>query len=149
MSSSNQQIVTAFEVNQMSPEEISEELGYDIVSVKAILMQCSSAYRKLCNVEPENESTFNFSDSDMQMSQDVIVQTAQYADDQQLKFKAACYIRDDKKGRKEIVSQMAKVNISVVQFNIDIQKALQAKERAKMKKLVVNDSATLVGEKAA
>lgn len=133
MPPSNTQIVTAFESLGLQPEEIAGEFGYELLAVKSILMQCSSLYRKACGKEPEDESALNFSNDELKMANDVIVTTAQYAEDQNLKLKAAIYIRNDKKGRLEVVKEMPSIKVSVVQFNMDLKKALESKERAKSK----------------
>jgi len=105
----------------------------DIVAVKAGLMQCSSVYRKDCGKEDTEEEELNFTNDDLKAVNEVILQTALYAEDQHLKFKAATYIRDDKKGRKEVVKQMGHQTFNILQFNEGLRamkdKAREAKDR--------------------
>jgi len=133
MAPSNQQIVIAFEELNLQPEEISTEFGYELAAVKSILMQCSSLYRKACGQETAGECKYNYSDEEAVMARDVIVNTARYADDENLKFKAAVHIISDKKGRLDIVKEMPKIHLSINQFNLDLKKALASKNRGREK----------------
>lgn len=103
------QIKAAYEVSGLTPEQIAENEGFSEVAVKAKLMQVSSVYRKACGHEPTDESDLNFSDAQLKDANEIIYNNMLYAKlpdgspDYRTKQKAAEYIRDDKKGRKEII----------------------------------------------
>ena len=118
----------------MTPEEIASEQDLDIVSVKAILMQFSGLYREQCKVKED----LNFTDEEEVAARGVITNIARYSEDERLRLRAAIYIRDDKKGRLDVVRQMNGLNINVIHFNDQMKKAIAAKERAKA---IINVSA--------
>ena len=110
----------------MSPEEIAEQEDIDITSIKAILMQFSSIYRKSCKVD----DSLNFTEDELVRSNQVIASLMQYAEDENLRFRAAKYIRDDKKGRLDAPSALAGLNVNVLMFDERLKKALEAKNRS-------------------
>lgn len=107
MNSSDIQIKNAYEVENMSPEEISSDLGFDVVAVKSKLMQVSSKFRKACGQESEEESNLNFSSDDLQRVNQEILQLALGAENEKVRADMCKYVRDDKKGRKDVVKAMA------------------------------------------
>ena len=117
MTSELQQIKSSYEELGMSPEEISVDRELDLVAVKAALMQSSSKYRKACGKEDEVEDNLNFNNEQLQRANDVIYELAMAAEDEHLRFKAATYIRDDKKGRKELVKQVQGMSFNILNFN--------------------------------
>jgi hypothetical protein len=139
MSALIQQIRTAYELNGMSPEQIAENFdGVDIASIKAALMNCSAKYRKECNVEDNAEARVNFTDDQLEIVNQVIFEAALAAEhsdgsvDYKTRLNAAMYIRDDKKGRKDVVKQVQGNTFNFLQFNQQIQQArLQAEELKK------------------
>lgn len=120
-------IKTAYEEEGMSPEQIAEDRGLDIVATKAALMQSSFKYRKDCGHESEEKDELNFSDDELKRVNQVILDLALGAEDDHLRFKAATYVRDDKKGRKEIVKAIKDNGTNITIFN---QKILQVREAA-------------------
>lgn len=136
MSGSQIQIVTAYEVSGMTPEQIADDMGgdYDIASIKAALMAGSAKYRKDCGKESTDDEALNFTDDDLKAVNDVIMNVAKYAEDPHLQLKAAMYVRDDKKGRREVVRQMAGNNtFNLLQFNESLVSARLAAEAMKQK----------------
>ena len=121
-------IKTAFENEQMSPEEIAESQDLELVAVKAALMQCSAKYRRECGQEPEEVDRLNFSNDDLARVNEVILELALSAEDPHLRFKAATYIRDDKKGRKEIAKQVGGMQTNIFMLNEQLAKMRQVKE---------------------
>jgi hypothetical protein len=114
------QIKRAYEDEHLTPEEIAEDLGWDVIAVKSALIGNSSAYRKACNAEPPDESVLNFSDEELLSANRVIVECAQGAclpsgdPDWRVRLNAAQYIRDDKKGRKEVRNAIANTTNNVM-----------------------------------
>jgi hypothetical protein len=129
VSAAIQQIKVAYEVNRMSPEEISCDLGFDLTVVKAALMNGSSKYRKDCGMEPKEEDRLNFTDDEAADFKKVIHETALMAEhsdgsiDYKTRLAAAIYGRDDKKGRKELVRQVGGSTFNLFQFNQQLQLA--------------------------
>lgn len=127
MTAANQQIITAFEELDMTPEEIAAEQDLELLSVKAILMQFSSVYRRQC----KKQDDFNFTDEEEVMARQVIASLARYSDDERVKLRAAIYVRDDKRGRLDVLKNMNGLNINVISFNEQMKKAIAAKNRSK------------------
>lgn len=129
-----------YEREHLSVEEISQEEGFSPVAVKAKLMQISSAYRKDCKQESIQEDTLNFSESELREVNQIIMDTARAAEtpdgaiDWKTRLQAATYIRDDKKGRKEIRNAINNTNFNILSLN---DKLSEVSERTrKMKELV-------------
>jgi hypothetical protein len=116
-------IKTAYEQEDMSPEQIAESQELDITAVKAGLMQCSSKYRKACGTEDEDEDRLNFTNDQLSRVNDVIVDLALGAEDEHLRFKAAAFIRDDKKGRRDVVKGMSGNNFNILFINKQLERA--------------------------
>lgn len=133
MSVEQETIKEAYETLNMSPEEISEDRNLDIVSVKASLMATSKKYRKDCGAE--TEETLDFTDTDLKDVNEVIINTAKYATladgspDYRTKLAAATYIRDDKKGRKEVVKAIGGNNFNILNFNESLRSLRETKEK--------------------
>lgn len=132
MNAAMEQLKASYEQGA-TPEQISEELGFDIVAVKAGLMQCSAKYRKACGLEAEEVDGLNFDNEQLREANAVIYQLALSAEDEHLRFKAASYIRDDKKGRKEVVKNMQSTTVNLLQFNEMVKGA-----REKMKSVLAS-----------
>jgi hypothetical protein len=124
-----------YEDEQMSPDEIAEQRSLDVVAVKSALMQCSGKYRKDCGREDEVLEHLNFSDEQLERVNEVIFDLALSAEDPHLRFKAATYVRDDKKGRKEVVKNVSGHQFNIFEFNTKLQSARAAVEDIKRKAL--------------
>ncbi len=144
MTSELEQLKIAYETLGMSPEAIATDRELDINAVKAGLMQCSPRYRRDCGAEPAERDELNFSDQDLRDVNDVIRQTALYAEDERLRFQAAIYIRDDKKGRKEVVKQLGNQTFNILQFNESMkairERAAQVIDVATSQPILTNSS---------
>jgi len=136
LTAASQQIVSAFETLGLSPEVIADQFDFDPTVVKATLMQFSAVYRQAA----KGDSELDFNETEAKEARDVIMQIARYAEDDNLRLKAARYIRDDKKGRLDFGQQMKGLNINVLQFNAQMQKAIEATHRAKqLSTVIVNE----------
>lgn len=137
MGSTEVQIKTAYEVNGMSPAEIAEDQSLDVIAVKAKLMQISSKYRKDCGHEPSNDDALNFSDYDLSKVNEVILETALSAThpdgkiDYRTRLAAATYIRDDKKGRKEVKQVMQNTQFNIFDINASLNQMRQGADKIK------------------
>jgi len=139
---SDSAIKTAYEQDGMTPAQIAEDLGFSEVGIKTKLMQVSSKYRKDCGKEgevTEEDPTLNFSEEQLRVANNVIYETMQEASlpdgspDHRTRLKAAMYVRDDKKGRKELVKAVQNApSINLLQqFNIDTRQARELAEQAR------------------
>ncbi len=126
-------IRTAYEQEGMTPQEIADCQELDIVAVKAGLMQCSAKYRRDCGKEEEEIDNLNFNNDQLARVNDIIVDPALGAEDEHLRFKAASYIRDDKKGRRDVVKGMAGNNFNVLFINQQLEKARQVTDSIKQR----------------
>lgn len=118
----------------MSPEEISGDRGLEVVAVKAALMQNSKKYRVDCLGEKAagEDPRLNFSDDDLINANETIRHMSKYAEDENLKLKAAMYIRDDKKGRREVAKLLnGNGGINILQINQQLQAARAGAEKIK------------------
>ena len=129
------QIKTAFEQEGMSPEAISEDLGFELVAVKSALMSSSAEYRRACGAESPEEDELNFTNDELRDVNRVIFETAVGATlpsgdpDYSTRLKAAMYVRDDKKGRKEIVKAVQNNNTNLFVINEALQAARGGAQR--------------------
>jgi hypothetical protein len=124
-------IKTAYEQENMTPEEIAEDRMLDLAAVKAGLMQCSSQYRKACGKEEVEEDTLNFNRDEQQRVKDAILDLALGADDENLRGRMLVYIRDDAKGRKDVVKQLGSQNFNILMINEKMKQVREVAERIK------------------
>ena len=128
MTAVNAAIVEQYETLGLSSGEIAEQEGLDETVIKAVLLQCSDKFRK----ENGEVSQLDFSDEDLIAANDIIRNLAKYSEDENLRARMATYIRDDKKGRKNPIAQLANKGqpINALIFNVQFEKARRAIERA-------------------
>lgn len=127
MTAVNQQIVEQFETLGMSPEEIAEQEGLDVISVKSALLQNSVVYRKA--LKNDVDGNLSFTDEEEVMARQVIANIARYADEPGIQLRAAMFIRNDKKGRLD-QQGLGTLNVNILQFNEQLKKAIEAKKRS-------------------
>jgi len=137
MTAELQAIKTAFEDEGMSPEEIASDRELDLAAVKTALMQSSARYRKLEGKEDEQTDILNYSKEEQKRVQDVILDLALGADDPHLRFKAAAYVRDDAKGRKDVVKGIGGMNVNILNINKLMQQVRGAADSVKQKAINV------------
>ena len=125
MTGEHKAIKISYEQEGLTPEQIAQDRALDVASVKAALCQCSAQFRKDCGQESEEDTTLNFSDDELRRVNEKIVSLALSAEDENVQLRAAMYVRDDKKGRKEVVKAVASNTFNVLQFN-EIQQAARA-----------------------
>ncbi len=136
-SSGDIQIVTMYEELGFSPEEIAEDLDYDIVAVKSSLISHSKKYASLFTTKdvltPEQAEANKelFTDDDMRVAANVMKDLATGAEAENVKFRAAEFIINERKGRNDIKA-LKETQVNIVMFNEQIAraKAVQEKMRA-------------------
>lgn len=125
-------IKTGYEVNGMTIEEIAEDRDMEIAVVKAALAQSSSKYRKEVGLSSSTiDVGLDFTDDELEAVNREIFKLAMYSEDEHVKTKNLHYIRDDKKGRKEVVKQVANQTFNLLQFNDSIARVREQAEKAK------------------
>ena len=117
MSAELEQLRVGYETLNMTPEELAADRELELAAVKAGLMQISGKYRRDCNAAEADDESLNFSNDDLRAVNDVIKRLALYGEDEHLQLKAAMYIRDDKKGRREVVKAVGGNTFNILQFN--------------------------------
>lgn len=145
MTATLEQLRTSYEDLGMSLDEIVQDNpDLSLESIKSGLVNCSSKYRKDCGVEERsgNEDRLNFTDDDMMRVNDVIRDLALGAEDEHLRYKAATYIRDDKKGRKEVAALLKGNQFNIFQFNAAI-KGIRGTANNIKSTLLGNDNKTI------
>lgn len=125
LTGANQQIITAYEVEGMSPDDIATSLEFEVSAVKATLMQFSSKYREDSKTEPNLDFTID----EQLEARNAMVRLMRSSEDDYLVARLACKIRDDGKGRLDIGSNMRGLNINVVLINERIKLAQEAKRK--------------------
>jgi hypothetical protein len=139
MTACQEQIKQSYEVGGMTVDEIAADQDLDAMSVKVALMNCSVKFRKACGAEDIESDSLNFSNQDLKEINKVILETAlsaQHSDgsvDYRTRLQAAMYVRDDKKGRKEVVKQIAGNTFNILSFNEQLQHARESVRQLKSK----------------
>jgi hypothetical protein len=131
MTAADQAIVSLYEVSGLTVEQISETQGYDVISVKACLMTNSILYREAVKQEAE----VGFTDTEEQEAKKVIGEIMKDEEvDAHTRLRAAIFVRQDKRGRldtgKKSLSDIRKVNVTIIQFNQQLNRATEARQRA-------------------
>lgn len=134
------QIVVSYEQQGMTPDEISDDQGLEVASVKAALSQHSAMYRKdVQQLKDDDEDGLDFTKEQLRQVNAVIFETAISATlpdnsvDHRTRLKAAEYIRDDIKGRLTPVRAINKTqNVNLFQFNEAIANARVSAEKVKL-----------------
>lgn len=143
MTSTQAQIVKAYEELHLSIADICEEFEFDEVEVKMILEQCSVVYRKAVK---ENK-TLGFTDEQHEIAIAKIYNTMMNTEDENLASRLAKYIREDATGRRDAAKNMAAVMLPTIEFNIELKKARMALERTRqVKSLEIKDVEEVIPE---
>lgn len=126
LTNEHEAIRVCYEDEKFSVEQIASDRGMEVAVVKAALMAASSQYRKQFKKDDEDEIE-DFSSQDLRDANNTIRYLNNHAETEELRFKAATYIRDDKKGRKEVVKTLQQP-FNLLVFNEAMQTARQARE---------------------
>lgn len=126
MSSEQEAIKNSYERLKMTVLEIAENRSLEPEAVKISLMNSSSQYRKDCGIALNDESGVkddghNFTDEQLGRANETILNLALGAENETVKLKAAIYIRDDKRGRLDVVKALSGIPINILQINTIIK----------------------------
>jgi hypothetical protein len=136
----NTQIVSMYETMCMSVAEIAEDQNCCEAAVKIVLAQNSKKYRVECgfinddnldNPNPALNDTSNanedgFNREDVNLANNIFREIARESDNDVLRLRAAEYIRDDYKGRKDIKNIVNGPQVNILVLN---QRMEQARRR--------------------
>lgn len=138
----NTQIVSMYETMCMSVAEIAEDQNCCEAAVKIVLAQNSKKYRVECgfisdsiddinNPNPAQNPTSNdnadgFNREDVTLANNIFREIARESDNDVLRLRAAEYIRDDYKGRKDIKGIVNGPQVNILVLN---QRMEQARKR--------------------
>lgn len=129
MTAANQTIVTLYELEGLSPEQIAEAECFELAAVKSVLMQFSRMYKEKMKIGEEE----GFTDAEEKACRQVLAQLAQYSEDDHIRLRAAMYIRNDKKGRLDIAKAQTGLNLNITMINEGIAQALERANISKSK----------------
>lgn len=140
MTSLHTQIKKAYEEEGLSPEQIAsvDVCGLEVTAVKAALMQCSALYRKDCGHEEEGKSELNLSHDQQKQIIDELFRLAMSTDDEHLKGKLLLNLRDDGKGRKDIVKNVQHSGGNILMLNQFLSQAKEGAQEAMKRLKAVN-----------
>lgn len=135
MTSEQEQIKVSYETLGMTPEEISVERDLDVVAVKASLMCVSNQYRQAMRVEGKSgvdveEKKLGFTDEQEERVLERIYNIAVGSENDAVALNACKYVRDDKRGRLDVVGAVRGLNFNVLMFNDALRKAESAVDKA-------------------
>lgn len=128
------QLKTAYETQNMTPSEIAEVFEFEEGAVKARLLVVSSKFRKDCGNEEKvlvegEDPTLNFDEEQLRQVNKVIYETALSAEhsdgtvDYKTRLAAAIYVREDKKGRKDVQKHLQNNQFNFFALNEQLAKA--------------------------
>lgn len=123
---SNEQIVSLYEGAELTVEELANEFcDGNVTLVKMALIAGSSKYRSLARKSKDE----TFTDADFEEAK-FIMKSCLFAENEAVKYRAAKYIIDDKRGRHDLtVVKDANVNVTLV--NLQLQRAMKAVEKGR------------------
>lgn len=122
------QIVKAYEEVHLSIADIASEFRLSELEIKMCLAQFSRVYRDA--VEEEGEKVLDgFREQDNAQALDVIRELMLTSDDNNLRFRAAKFLRQDVTGRLDSMKGIRDLNINVMAFNEQMEKMRLSKER--------------------
>ena len=128
MSPTAKQIVQCYEELHLDLQAIVEQFpDFDIAEIKTVLISYSTLYRH--DIKMSEGSNLDFKDDELAEVTRGIIELARNTEDENLKFRVLRYIRNDKKGRLDVMKNLTGLRINVLEFNERFQKALRAEER--------------------
>lgn len=117
MTGSTQQIVTAYEDNGLNVEQIVAAFDgeYDALAIEAVLSQFSRKFKVAMGLVKDRSSGGSgessvpgFSPEAEEMAIRTIENLAEYSEDDHIRSRMAVFIREDRRGRRDAVSNLGK-----------------------------------------
>lgn len=139
MTSANIQIVAAYEQAGLSPQDISEQFGWEVEAVKAVLMSCSPKFYKLVVAQQKatedpspkiaSEEAPLFNAQEVDEAKRAIANLVTSTEDDHIKLMASKFVINEAKGRHDVKTlKHATFNISLI--NERMLKAKQVQQEA-------------------
>lgn len=130
----SEQIKTLYEIEKLSLQDIAEQLDTPLDTVKIALLQYSPKFRE----DIKTDKTKDFTDDELEVAKQAISRLM-YAEDDNIAFKAAKFIFQERKGRNDPRTLIKNVNLNVTLINTQMQKAREAKQRAVKEEIEVKN----------
>ena len=140
MSGSEHQVISMYELASMSPNDIAEQLGYDLLAIKTTLASHSRIYRERMNqgdlacdsqgVVTQVKKEEDISDYEMSLLKQRMLDIALNDSEEQVatSFRAAKFLFNEKKGRNN-VDGVKGLNVNINILNQGLQQAREAMRR--------------------
>lgn len=112
MTAIDTQIKVAYEENEMSPEEIAGEFGFDLTAVKVALSRTSAKYRKDVKAGAEED----ISDDEFREIKRVAKDLALYSENDAVRARMISFLWNEKKGRNN-TEKAAPLKLTLIQIN--------------------------------
>ena len=127
MNAADREILTRYEELGMVVDEIAADLGYDADAVRLSLTQNSAMYRNTLRVGSEKEAQI-FSQIIEGRAARVMEQLLD-SDDDQVRFRAARFVIDERKGRNDAavrgLKEAQRLGVGVLALNAALKRARQ------------------------
>jgi len=137
-------IVNAFEMLNLTPEQIAEQEQVALSIVKTVLFQSSSVFRK----EAKKDKSIRYTEDEAREMRDLILKQARETEDEHLAAKNAKWIVDDYEGRHDADNPRMNTlpNVQVLNFNMMHERALAAIKRTQEKAVEITSAITQSGQ---
>lgn len=136
MTAGTQQLVEYYETYLPTIEELQSQFpDYEVESIKTVLAQFSSLYRKQLKESGKDkklEKPDDISDDEFETIKAGLKNLAFSGEDEHVRARLLKFLWDEKKGRNNVVSSKSQtnINVSVQLINNQIQRAKLAKAKA-------------------
>lgn len=136
MSNCDLELVTNFEVNGMTPEQIAQDAGLEVSAVKAFLMQYSALYRQL---QQGGDKSLELTNDEFDEVKQTLFEIMRYQkeDRPNTSAKIAMFLYKDKKGYLNPQAPLPSINLNVMDFNGRMKQCLAAEERTAQKAIEI------------
>jgi len=127
----NNEIVQLFEEGKLTPEQIAEDTGLDLVSIKAALIKSSTIYREMIKHEDkdDNEISDLISDDELKEMVDGLKNLARFSEVDGVRLKAICRVIDEKKGRLNPIKEIKNASFNLILFNQQLLEMRRKKQQ--------------------
>jgi hypothetical protein len=127
------QLIASYEQAGMSPEQIAQADGLEVAAVKAVLFAKSAMYRQAVgrpgplNAASDTKAV-DLTETDEELANNVFRQLAESADNDSVRLKAACRIKDERRKRLDPRAGFGAIinNTTIIALNDHFSKAASA-----------------------
>lgn len=131
MTAISHEVVSMYEDAGLTLEQIAEDTGFDIASIKANLLQFSKVYRDVQkNNAPDKVAVADrITDNELDEMLEVVKSIARCSEHDNTRLKAACRIIDEKENRLSAIKEVRSSNYNLILFNQQLLANRRAKEK--------------------